>query len=127
MAGEREFLGRGWRFPVAVNLTGGIATSALEESVRESIFIIIGTAPGERVNRPDFGCGLRRMVFAPLDDATASLMQTTVFENLDRWLGNLITVDDVQARTEDSTLFVTVVYTLKSRGQQQILNLEVTV
>jgi len=49
MPNDREFLGRGWRFPVAINLTGGISNSALEENVRESIFVILGTATGEAV------------------------------------------------------------------------------
>lgn len=72
MANEREFLGKGWRFPVAVNLTGGISTSSFEENVRESIFVILGTAPGERVNRPDFGCRIHDLMFAPNNDITAA-------------------------------------------------------
>jgi len=72
MPNDREFLGRGWRFPVAVNLTGGISSSALEENVRESIFVILGTATGERVNRPDFGCRIHDLMFAPNNDETAA-------------------------------------------------------
>lgn len=72
MPNDREFLGRGWRFPVALNLTGGISASALEENVRESIFVILGTATGERVNRPEFGCRIHDLMFAPNNDATAA-------------------------------------------------------
>lgn len=72
MATDREFLGRGWRFPVAVNLTGGISASALDENVRESIFVVLGTAPGERVKRPDFGCQIHDLMFAPNNDITAA-------------------------------------------------------
>ncbi|MCA9673939.1 MAG: GPW/gp25 family protein [Kofleriaceae bacterium] len=72
MATDRDFLGKGWRFPVAVNLTGGVSTSAFEENVRESIFVILGTAPGERVNRPDFGCRIHDLIFAPNNDVTAA-------------------------------------------------------
>lgn len=72
MASEREFLGKGWRFPVAVNLTGGISSSAYEENVRESIFVVLGTAPGERVNREDFGCRIHDLMFAPNNDETAA-------------------------------------------------------
>jgi phage baseplate assembly protein W len=68
----REFLGRGWRFPVSVNLTGGVSTSAYEENVRQSIFIILGTAPGERVMRPDFGCRIHDLMFAPNNTITAT-------------------------------------------------------
>ena len=72
MASDREFLGKGWRFPVALNLTGGLSQSSLEENVRESIFIILGTAPGERVMRPDFGCRIHDLMFAPNNDETAA-------------------------------------------------------
>jgi phage baseplate assembly protein W len=72
MADSRDFLGKGLRFPVSVNLTGGISSSAFEESVRQSVFIILGTAPGERVKRPDFGCRIHDLMFAPNNDATAA-------------------------------------------------------
>ena len=68
----RDYLGKGWRFPVSVNLTGGVSTSAYEENVRQSIFIILGTAPGERVMRPDFGCRIHDLMFAPNNDVTAA-------------------------------------------------------
>jgi hypothetical protein len=61
-----------------------------------------------------------------VDDSTATLIQTTVFQNLDRWLGNLISVDDLRVRVEDTTIFVDLTYTIKSRGEQKVLNLEVT-
>lgn len=69
---DREFLGRGLRFPVSVNLNGGVSSSALEENVRQAIFIILGTAPGERLNRPDFGCRIHDLMFAPNNDLTAA-------------------------------------------------------
>ncbi|MGE0867683.1 MAG: GPW/gp25 family protein [Kofleriaceae bacterium] len=67
-----EFLGKGLRFPVSLNLNGGVSTSALEENVRQSIFIILGTAPGERLHRPDFGCQIHDLMFAPNNDITAA-------------------------------------------------------
>ena len=72
MADDRSFLGKGWRFPVAVNLTGGVSTASLDDNVRQSIFIIPGTAPGERVMRPDFGCRIHDLMFAPNNDVTAA-------------------------------------------------------
>ena len=72
MSNERDFLGRGLRFPVSVNLNGGVSTSQLEENVRQSIFIILGTAPGERLNRPQFGCHIHYLMFAPNNDLTAA-------------------------------------------------------
>ena len=72
MANERDFLGKGLRFPVSVNLNGGVSTSALEENVRQSLFIILGTAPGERIYRPDFGCRIHDLMFEPNNAITAA-------------------------------------------------------
>jgi phage baseplate assembly protein W len=72
MANDRDFLGRGLRFPVSVNLNGGVSSSQLEENVRQSIFIILGTAPGERINRPYFGCQIHVVMFAPNNDLTSA-------------------------------------------------------
>lgn len=72
MSNDREFLGKGLRFPVSVNLNGGVSSSQLEENVRQSIFIILGTAPGERLNRPKFGCQIHDLMFAPNNDVTAA-------------------------------------------------------
>jgi len=68
-----DFLGKGLRFPVSVNLNGGVSSSALEENVRQCIFIILGTAPGERINRPDFGCQVHDLMFAPNNALTAAM------------------------------------------------------
>jgi uncharacterized protein len=72
MSDDRSFLGKGWRFPVAINLTGGISSSSLEENIRESMFIILGTAPGERVQRKDWGCRIHDLMFEPNNYVTAS-------------------------------------------------------
>lgn len=72
MSNERDHLGKGLRFPVSVNLNGGVSASAFEENVRQSLFIILGTAPGERINRPDFGCRIHDLMFAPNNDITAA-------------------------------------------------------
>ncbi len=72
MGNERDFLGKGLRFPVSVNLNGGVSSSQLEENVRQSLFIILGTAPGERINRDDFGCRIHDLMFAPNNDITAA-------------------------------------------------------
>jgi phage baseplate assembly protein W len=118
-----------FRFPIAIDVDGRgelVKERDYPRYVSELIRQVLLTAPGERVNRPDFGAGLRRMVFAPLDDSSASLLQTTAFQSLDRWLGNLITIDDLRVRIEETTIFLDLTYTIKSRGEQKILNLEVT-
>jgi uncharacterized protein len=72
MSNDRDFLGKGLRFPVSVNLNGGVSSSAFDENVRQSLFIILGTAPGERLHRPDFGCRIHDLMFAPNNDITAA-------------------------------------------------------
>ncbi|MGE3539971.1 MAG: GPW/gp25 family protein [Candidatus Tectimicrobiota bacterium] len=80
-----EFLGRGWKFPVQLEPTGEIATVAYEEDIREALRIILGTAPGERLMRPTFGCGIHHMVFATLSMATLGQVETAVREALLLW------------------------------------------
>lgn len=99
MTMRREFLGRGWRFPVAVNRTGGISTSSLEENIRESIFIILGTAPGERIKRLDFGCDIHDLVFAPNNPTTAALAVHYCEEALHKWEPR---IEDVAVTAEPS-------------------------
>ena len=72
MGSERDFLGKGLRFPVSVNLNGGVSSSQLEENVRQSLFVILGTAPGERVSRPRWGCRIHDLMFAPNNPVTAA-------------------------------------------------------
>jgi phage baseplate assembly protein W len=82
----KEFLGRGWKFPVAVDpTTGRIAMSEDEEDIKESIRIIIATAPGERVMRPDFGCGIHDLVFSTISRITIGLFESRVREAITKW------------------------------------------
>lgn len=116
------------RFPLAVDAAGGRVAREGDEGryIEQLIRQVLLTAPGERVHRPSFGAGLRRLVFAPLSPATASLTQTLVFQALDNWLGSLIRVDDVRAEARGERLDVNVTYTVLARREQRFLNLEVT-
>jgi phage baseplate assembly protein W len=81
----RAFLGVGWAFPPGLDATGGIAEAVAEEDIREAIAIILGTSPGERVMRPDFGAGLDRFVFEPVNAATVTQLQARVRDALIAW------------------------------------------
>lgn len=118
----------GFLYPVSLDTSLGRLRREVDYPayVVQLIKQVLLTAPGERVNRPDFGAGLRRLVFAPSSQESATLLQTTVFQSLDRWLGNLIKVDQVQVTFEDGRLDVLVAYTLKARGDKEVINLEVT-
>jgi uncharacterized protein len=79
----KDFLGRGWKFPARVDpVRGRIAMSEFEQDIRESIFIILSTAPGERVMRADFGCGIHDLAFAPISRATLGLFESRVRESI---------------------------------------------
>lgn len=94
----------------------------VEQLIRQVLF----TAPGERINRPDFGCGIKRLVFAPNSVVTAALAQVTIYQALTKWLGSAITVNDVKAAAIEERLEITLAYTLKARQERRYLNLEVT-
>jgi phage baseplate assembly protein W len=98
----RAFLGVGWGFPVEVDKkTGAIETAAHEASVRQSIWLILGTAKGERVMRPDFGCGIYDLVFELNDAATAGKVAQSVREALLAFEPRLDVVD-VQVRPDEA-------------------------
>jgi len=79
------FLGRGWSFPVAVATEGDVAMVTDEEDVRESILLILRTEPGERVMRPDFGSGLRGLLFEPTSTRLTALIEYRVRHALTTW------------------------------------------
>lgn len=83
---SKAFLGRGWKFPVQIDpMSGRVAMSESEQDIKESIYIILATAPGERVMRPDFGCGIHELVFSTMSSATMGLFESRVREAITRW------------------------------------------
>jgi phage baseplate assembly protein W len=96
---SRSFLGRGWKYPVEIDRSGGIAMSDLEESIRQSILIILGSAPGERVMRPHFGCEIHELIFAPNNASTAGMAAHYATESLQKWEPR---IDEVEAEAEPS-------------------------
>ena len=82
---ERDFLGNGWSFPFRISPSGGIALSRQAVDIDEAIRIILGTAKGERHMRPQFGCGIHDLMFAPNDATTAGLVETYVRDAIGWW------------------------------------------
>jgi phage baseplate assembly protein W len=80
-----EFVGAGWAFPLRTDATGRIALVRQEREIEESIRLILGTSPGERPMRPEFGCGIQEHIFAPADATTAGKIIADVRIALDRW------------------------------------------
>jgi phage baseplate assembly protein W len=112
-------------FPFAFDPRGRTADSDLVQSIQnrhieDLIEQVLFTAPGERVNRPDFGCGLLQLVFAPNSAELATATQFLVQGALQHTLGNLITLNDVNVSANDSSLTIVVQYTVRSTQQQQV-------
>jgi len=115
-------------FPLRISETRRAVTEdkTYDNYVAGLIRQVLLTAPGERVNRPDFGVGLRRMVFAASGGDTDSFVKTLILEGLTKWLKDFIQVEAIEVRREDITLFVQINYVLLQRGYRRYLNLEVT-
>jgi phage baseplate assembly protein W len=99
-------------YPFRIDKNGRTSTITNEEDhVRQLIRQVLFTAPGERVNRPDFGSGVNQLVFAPNSDELATATQLLVQGSLQQWLGNMIKVESIETRSEESELHVSIQYT----------------
>jgi uncharacterized protein len=106
-------------YPYSVDPRGRTATTSEDDHIRDLAEQVLFTAPGERVNRPEFGSGLLQLVFAPNSDELATATQFLVHGALQRWLGDLIDVNAVEVDNEESTLFVNVAYTIRRTQQRR--------
>ena len=95
------------------------ATTDADDHVKDLIYQVLFTNPGERVNRSDFGCGLLQLVFMPNSDALAAATQFVVQGSLQRWLSDVIQVEKVEVTGEEECLQVEVVYVRLDTGQQE--------
>ena len=106
-------------YPFHFDGRGHTAAADDDQHIRDLIEQVLFTAPGERVNRPDFGSGLMQLVFAPNSDELAAATQFLVQGALQQWLGDLIETEAVEVRSEDSMLRVSVQYRVRRSGERQ--------
>ena len=106
-------------YPFAIDGRGRVGTTNEDNHIRDMIHQVLFTNPGERVNRPDFGCGLLQLVFMPNSDALATATQFTVQGALQRWLNDVIQVEQVEVRNDEERLEVTVVYVKRDTGERR--------
>jgi phage baseplate assembly protein W len=106
-------------FPFGFDGRGRSATTAEDEHIRDLIEQVLFTAPGERVNRPDFGSGLLRLVFEPNGEAVAAATRVSVEGALQRWLGDLIQLEAVEVRSIDATLEVAIRYVVRRTQERR--------
>ncbi|MAS35156.1 MAG: baseplate protein [Anaerolineaceae bacterium] len=109
------FLGRGWAFPPHLNDRDRVSMVDADTDIKQAIYIIINTAPGERVMHPDFGCNIHDMIFWPANDQTAAIIERQVTEALTRWEPRirLHEVRAVPGATEVGQMLINIVYEIK--------------
>jgi len=117
----KPFLGSGWGFPVQAP-EGVLAQAAYDESVRQAIWIILGTARGERLMRPDFGCGIHELVFERNTAATAGKVTEAVRDALLSFEPR-IDLLDVQVAAQDAGSVMQVSIEFKVRATNNAFNL----
>lgn len=89
----RDFHGRGWSYPIRTGANGRLAWLGGEDKIRQSVWLVLGTAPGERQMRPEFGCGIHDLVFQPITASLLGLVREEVREALGRWEPRIEVVD----------------------------------
>jgi hypothetical protein len=118
-----EFIGRGWAFPLRTDATGGISLVSREKEIEEAIRLILGTSPGERPMRPEFGCRINEYVFASADGGTANAIAAEVKHALRRWEPRIDVQDVVvtfDAR-DATTLYIDIRYAIRRTNDRRNL------
>jgi uncharacterized protein len=117
------FVGRGITYPMRVSMTGGIALTSREEEIAESMRLILGTSPGERPMRPDFGCPIHEHIFAPADASTTGLIAFDVRNALTRWEPRIDVLDVTVRRDDDqpTLLYIDITYAIRETNDPRNL------
>lgn len=120
---SNDIVGRGWAFPPRINAQGGLALTSEFNELDQAIRIVLGTAPGQRVMRPNFGCRLHELVFAPNNSQTAARARRYVQEAIGMWEPRVRTLQvDVRPDPEDpACLLIQVEYEVKATHDRRSL------
>ena len=121
---EQRFLD----YPYGVAGTGTPQTAAPDDHLRDLILQVLFTNPGERVNLPDFGVGVQRLVFAPNNDTLRSSVQFLISTNLNRWLGDRLNVEQVSVTSDpglEETVTLDITYSVKATQERQRVQVQV--
>lgn len=123
MSDPSDFIGRGIAFPLRVDQSGSIATSTGVEDIESSMRMILTTAPGERLMRPEFGCRIWELLFEPINANTLGLMGEAVRESLARWEPRA-TVTDIRldpSSHDSGQVLINVEYTVRTTNDRRNL------
>jgi phage baseplate assembly protein W len=114
-------------FPYHVDRYHRTASTSYENHIRDLIEQLLFTTPGERVNRPDFGCGVLSLIFAPNSPELATAMEITIQASIEQWLGDLIDLETLEVTSVDASLYIVVQYLVQSSGEAQTATFRTTV
>jgi Bacteriophage baseplate protein W len=106
-------------FPLTYDERGRSAVTDGDDHIRDMIYLVLFTSPGERVNRPEFGCGVKQLVFAPLSDALVAATEQLIHGALIRWLDPVISLEKVEATANEATLEIKVSYVRRETGERR--------
>jgi phage baseplate assembly protein W len=120
MNGRGDFIGSGWGFPAAISRAGSVRLVSGVEELDASIRMILSTVPGERVMRPDFGCAMWELVFAPLTAGTVGLIEQAVRESIERWEPRIV-LDRVAAFADpaEGTVLIEIGYQVRATNDHR--------
>jgi phage baseplate assembly protein W len=115
-----DFLGVGWTSPVKLNDKGQVEMARYEDCVRQSILMILGTAKGERIMRPDFGCGMHDLVFANNSPGTIGQVISEVRQALIQWEARIdvLEVDAYPDETQPNRLLIQINYQVRTTNNR---------
>jgi len=117
-AASGDIIGIGWKFPIKVNARGGLSWSSGADRIADAIWIVLSTAPGERVMRPTFGAGAQNHVFDPNSLVSRSQLAATIREALTRWEPRISLVRlEVLQGDEPSLVNISIDYTIRTTNE----------
>jgi uncharacterized protein len=115
-------------YPYGVSSLGTPNLTNPDDHLRDLIFQVLFTNPGERVNLPEFGCGVQQLVFLPNSDTLRTSTQFLIFNSLQRWLGDRIDTGNVTVTSEpggEETVTIEIAYVIKATQQRQSIQVQI--
>ncbi len=113
---------RSFGFPFKI-IDGRITSLTGDDNIKAKIEQILFTSPGERVNQPEFGCGLMNLVFDPNNDVLAATTEFNIRKSLERWMGDEIIIESVDVNSQEETILIEIIYIRKDTLERDKVNL----